>query len=191
MVRQKHAAEQTLKEYLLFLSTMSNEEIEIAMGRLADILSDSSDVEVVSFMSLKGRVLKIYLDLRLSGLKKQKGRGRSNHKLGMNIFYAAKGKAIHAQWMQRYQEAMCIYDRNFDEWRNEVKRIPLLRRFFSAPPHPKKPELPDIVDAFIKYSQKDANLSDYLIASAVDFGQNTFLAFCADINQSKISMLAP
>ena len=36
LVRQKHAAEHSLKEYLFLVSTMSNEEIELAMGRLPE-----------------------------------------------------------------------------------------------------------------------------------------------------------
>lgn len=191
LVRQKHAAEQALKEYLRFVSTMSCEEIELAMGRLADMLSEPYDADSLALIFLKGSILKVYLDLRVSGEKKQKSRQRSSHKQGMKMYYAAKGRAMHAQSMQKYEAAMCIYGQECAQWRLEIKKIPLLKRIFSAPPHPVEPDSPDMVDVYIRYSQRNANLSDYLIASATVFGHETSLCFCRDISRQKIMTLAP
>jgi hypothetical protein len=70
-IRERHAFEERLKEFLKLTSAMSDRELEIALARLADMLQQKGDDERAAFsIRLKGEVTKLYYDLRLSRNKR-------------------------------------------------------------------------------------------------------------------------
>ena len=78
-VREQQAFEERLREFLSIASSMTNQELEIALARLADSL-ESSKAHPES-IRIKGTILNIYYQLRAAGLKKQSTLARVKHNL--------------------------------------------------------------------------------------------------------------
>ena len=66
-VREKHAFRDRLREFLEIAAIMTNDEIEIAMGRLVDLINNLNDEDAILNCRYKGTALKCYFDLRLAG----------------------------------------------------------------------------------------------------------------------------
>jgi len=83
-VREKQVFERKVREFLSIASSMTNQELEIALARLADRLQATQGDE--EFRS-KGAILNIYYQLRVAGLKKQSSlaRAKRNIKMGVHI----------------------------------------------------------------------------------------------------------
>jgi hypothetical protein len=66
-IRKRHAFEDRVKIFLEMASIMTNREIEVALGRLADIFTTD---EIPAHVQIRGEILKLYYDLRLGGIRK-------------------------------------------------------------------------------------------------------------------------
>ena len=78
-VREKQAFDERLREFLSIASSMTNQELEIALARLADSLQRTKDHP--ESIRIKGTILNIYYQLRVAGLKKQSTLARIKHNL--------------------------------------------------------------------------------------------------------------
>lgn len=70
-VREKHAFRGRLLEFLSIASLLTNDEIEIALGRLVDMLEAAEDEHQKLDIRVKGTALKLYFDLRQAGVVEQ------------------------------------------------------------------------------------------------------------------------
>ena len=68
-VRERHAFEDRLGNFLSLASILTSRELEVALSRLADMLTNMGDQPHVRF---RGEVLKHYLDLRKAGQKQER-----------------------------------------------------------------------------------------------------------------------
>ena len=68
-VRERHAFEDRLTNFLTLASIMADREIELALSRLADMLANMGDNTHVKF---RGLVLKSYFDLRRKNIRQQR-----------------------------------------------------------------------------------------------------------------------
>jgi len=66
-IREKHAFRDRLLKFLSTAEIMTNDEIEIALGRLADVLHDTKNEDEQLNLRLKLAGLKVYFDLRMVG----------------------------------------------------------------------------------------------------------------------------
>ncbi len=190
-VRRKHVIELALKDYLQFISVMSREEIELSLGRLADLLNSSQDGAEALHVSVKGAVLKIYLDLRNAGIKKQSKVKRMTLRPAMKRFFLDRGRAEHASAMQRYRAACQHHKARMTEWKEGVRSLPLLKRLFAKPSPPAAPTLPVSVEQFVKQSKAEADMSEYLIASAAHYRLLSVPQRVEDVQREDVKQLAP
>lgn len=70
-IRDKQNFEYNLKLYLKLALALTNNEIEIVLGRLADMLTNTKSDSRRKSIKFTGDVLKFYYDLRISGERKQ------------------------------------------------------------------------------------------------------------------------
>ena len=68
-IKEKHAFEDRLQQFLFVASIMTDREIELTLARLADALSSGVSTNRALF---NGRVLKTYYDMRRSGAKRHR-----------------------------------------------------------------------------------------------------------------------
>lgn len=68
-IKERHAFEDRLQQFLFAASIMTDREIELTLGRLADALSSGVSTDRALF---NGRVLKTYYDMRRSGAKRHR-----------------------------------------------------------------------------------------------------------------------
>ena len=69
-VRERHAFEDRVKRFLDLASLMTDRELEIALGRLVDLLKTRSKQR--QHVQVRGEILNSYYDLRRRGVKKQR-----------------------------------------------------------------------------------------------------------------------
>jgi hypothetical protein len=69
LVRERHAFEDRLRNYLHLLSVLNARELEVALSRLADMLTHMGDVPAVR---IRGEVLKRYMELRAVGERRER-----------------------------------------------------------------------------------------------------------------------
>lgn len=182
-VRRKHAFEHTLKDYLQFVSAMSREEIELSLGRLADN---------GQLISEKGAILKIYLDLRNAGIKRQNKVKRVSLRPAMMRFFAERGKAAHANALQRYSAACRQHEA--EVWKEKIgwnNRASFWKQTFYKPTLPAAPTLPATVGQYVKQSKAKADMSEYLITSAVNFHHLSVPQRVGDVEREDVKQLAP
>jgi hypothetical protein len=74
VVKARHDFEDRLKVFLKLASLLTDRELEIALGRLADMLASRHSEQL--HIQLKGQVLKSYYDLRKQGVRKQRKMAR-------------------------------------------------------------------------------------------------------------------
>lgn len=68
-VRERHAFEDRLRNFLDIASVLNARELEVALSRLADMLTHMGDVPAVR---LRGEVLKGYMELRAAGQRRER-----------------------------------------------------------------------------------------------------------------------
>lgn len=191
-VRRKHAFQRALKGYLQFVSVMSREEIELSVGRLADLLNSSEDEAEALHVSVKGVVLNIYLDLRNAGVKKQSKAKRVTLLPAMNRFFVERGRSKHTSAMQRYRAARQHHKERMSAWQKHVESLSFMKRWFGVrPPRPAAPSLPAPVGLFVKQSKANADMSEYLIASAANFHLLSVPQRAEDVRRANVEQLAP
>lgn len=68
-IRERHAFEDRLRNFLTLASVMTARELEIALSRLADMLVHMGDIPQVR---LRGEVLRHYMELRANGVRRER-----------------------------------------------------------------------------------------------------------------------
>lgn len=69
-VKARHEFEDRVKKFLELASLLTDRELEISLGRLADMLNTRQKEQ--HHVQIKGEILKNYYDLRKHGLRKQR-----------------------------------------------------------------------------------------------------------------------
>ena len=155
-VREKHEFERRVTEFLKIVASMSVNEIELALARVADQLSyPTGDVEV-EHIQVKGQILKEYFNSRKYGqLKQVKLKRFINYLASWN--HAPRHPALEKWEKER--------DARQEEWREQVRNMTLLKRLLTKDslPHdrmPKYPEIPEselLIHSVAAYRLFDAN----------------------------------
>ena len=183
-VREKHKFEKAVRDFFKYASVMTDEEIELCMGRIADKITSSDSASIKQHLSIKGALLKKYLECRLLGLIKQSRLKRVLYRGEMKDFFVNKGRNIHflaiesyeyqvSQSKKQHEARMNEYKSNYKIWQKTLSDW-FKRLSGPIPDQPKRPELPaikkpDDVEKFVERSMLRANMSDFLIATTCDF----------------------
>lgn len=72
IVIEKHRFEKRVSQFLDLISRMDDHEIERALGRLLDFMTEAKSEYDKAHIHLRGEILQSYLKLRKAGLKKQR-----------------------------------------------------------------------------------------------------------------------
>jgi len=99
-VRQQQVFEERLREFLSMASSMTNQELEIALARLADLLQ-TTETQPESIRT-KGTILNIYYQLRAAGLKKQSTLARIKWNVKAGVYIGEFGEFLIRQ-LSSYQ----------------------------------------------------------------------------------------
>jgi len=144
-VRRKHAIERALDDYLKIVATMTREEIEIALGRLEDLYNSSETYELKAECAFKGHVLRSYLELRLSGVRKQQKIRRQLASRVFNSFRERLGKERYDKKRHDYEVALAAWKSKIRVWRDERTSFSTFKKLvknIDAPPEPSPPIVP-------------------------------------------------
>lgn len=94
-VRQQQAFEERLREFLSMASSMTNQELEIALAKLADLLQ-TTKAQPESIRT-KGAILNTYYQLRAAGLKKQSTLARIKWNVKAGVYIGEFGEFLILQ----------------------------------------------------------------------------------------------
>ncbi len=185
---------------------MSDTEIEISLGRIADIVTNKIDQDEKTHHYIKGSLLKKYLNLRASGETSQKISERSKYQAAMKKFFIEQGKLQHKIAIDQYKldlqqrrkeqiSKLEEYRRELTLWKKAQSKLPILKRFFHPTPNkPKKPimhiaETPRDIDIFISESMSTSNMPDFLISTLCSLHLNYVSEFSDHINNMDINKI--
>jgi hypothetical protein len=173
MIIQRQAFRHDLREYLSFISAMSTDEIELALGRLADMLLASMDAQKME-IAIKGTVLKIYFDMRRSGKKSQSMIKRFALWSSMMRFRDEEGRKSYARALQDWEQ-------KYAAWKRHIQRLSLYKRIIAI--EPAKPRLHSY--------KRMCRMRDFLLAQATLRRLNHIPASVDDVKLTDIALLAP
>ncbi|MCX5869313.1 MAG: hypothetical protein NTY00_01505 [Deltaproteobacteria bacterium] len=92
-IRAQHEFGKRLKEFLKLASSMSDKELEIALARLADMVTrEKPDAEPA--VRFKGMVLNLYYRMRLSGGKSQSTLARMRQNIRAGVYIGEFGEYL-------------------------------------------------------------------------------------------------
>ncbi len=178
MVRDKHAFRERLKEFLAIAGAMTTDELEIALGRLADMLSTAQNDSQEENIRLKGSALKVYFDLRVAGEKTQSKLKRLALRRGLSEWQKNKGEhayqLAHAKW-----KAECA------TIKQKAKHLPLVKRLFVN-----KPNLPTPFD-FMAQVVRTTGTPDYLVDGIANFSLIPQGESGQDVSREEVKLIAP
>jgi len=183
-VRAKHAFQNSLKEFFRYASAMTTEEVELAMGRIADRLSTANSEEARFHYQVKGTALKMYFDFRQAANKSHAMVLRLRLKSEMKEYFSELGaeeyvkqEKAHSKRYLAFKDAMADYWSKFEKWQEERKKHSLLKRMFNSRDLPEPPEAPDpvsenfpvLLSYYVEEWKQKANMGEFLIAKVTDF----------------------
>ena len=178
LVREKHAFRERLKEFLSIAGAMTTDELEIALGRLADMLSTAQNCAQEDNIRVKGATLKVYFDLRVAGEKTQSNFKRLALRRGLREWQEKRGE--HAYQLAR------------DKWKAEcaaikqkTKGLPFIKRFFVN-----KPYLPAPYE-FIGKVKESTGAPEYLVDSIAHFPLIPKGESSQDVSREEVKLIAP
>lgn len=99
-VRQQQAFEERLREFLSIASSMTTQELEIALARLADLLQTTKPQ--LESIRTKGGILNVYYQLRAAGLKRQSTLARIKQNVKAGVYIGEFGEFLITQ-LSNYQ----------------------------------------------------------------------------------------
>lgn len=178
LVREKHAFRERLKEFLAIAGAMTTDELEIALGRLADMLSTAQDNNFRENICVKGVSLKVYFDLRVSGEKSQSKLKRLALRCDLGEWQKARGK--HA-----YKMAYAKWKAECAAIKQRAKGLPLLKRFFVN-----QPCLPVLL-VFIEQVKQTTGIPDFLVDSIANFSLIPNGESGQDVSREEVKLIAP
>lgn len=86
-VKARHEFEDRVREFLQLASLLTDRELELALGRLLDMISGRNTEQF--HVQLRGEILKHYYDLRKQGLRRQRRFTRWQFKASSDYYVAA------------------------------------------------------------------------------------------------------
>lgn len=218
-VRTKHQFQANLKEFFRYASAMTIEEIELALGRIADRLSTSTAEQDSFHYQVKGVALKIYFDLRQVSQKSQVIILRQRLQSEMQDYFANLGRLAwqvnanqHFKRYEQYLKELDIYDDKLHDWHDEVevirKKVGFFKRIITLdhidlPPQPARPKevkeyYPLILEDEIDTWKQKANMEEFLIAKVTEYQLLTMPAVVSkdrtcvyDVTPDDVRLLAP
>ena len=187
-VRKKHRFEASVGEFFKHTGLMTIQEIELSIGRVADrSLENIADNQKHNLL-IKGLILQQYLECRKLGIVSQRKIKRKFHNNEMKQFFAMLGKEKYELATYEYHQEIELrkieyhewweqYENDFENWKNEIKQIPLLKRLFFIGKTPDKPAKPVYYEPspprkqedYIELSLQSASMPEYLIEYATRF----------------------
>ena len=69
-IRQKQRFRKSVAEFLSIAAALTNQELEIALARIADWMNSMSDEQIRTKWQFREKLLKSYYDMRLTGKKR-------------------------------------------------------------------------------------------------------------------------
>ena len=182
LVREKHAFRERLKEFLALAGAMTNDELEIALGRLADMLTMSQDGHEKEDARTKGAALKYYFDLRIAGEKSQASLKRTFMRNKMIEWRTKHGQQTG---MQAYRQAQEKWKAEYEAFKKQIQGLPFIKRIFAASP------ISPSALVFIEQAKAKLGMPDYLIAQVTSFKLIPNNEAAQDISRDDIKMIAP
>ena len=113
-VREKQAYRNRLREFLSIAAVMTTDEVEIALGRLADLLGTADGEHAELEIRAKGTALKVYFDLRQSAILTQDHARRTT--------LEAERKRQQGRDMPTFQRALEIQSQAIEKQKQEEER---------------------------------------------------------------------
>jgi len=184
-VREKHRFEHSIREMSEYVAVMSNDEIELALGRLADRVQLRNQIAQERANLAKAFVLRAYIVARRAGLLKQRRWARRKLMGEAESYYWELGRLEYAKalahwnqicWNQQklYEAQMEEYFRALKEWKHSVRGLTLRKKIFArgrpkAPKRPSTPEGPDSERVYASESAQRTDLGEFLITKVADF----------------------
>ena len=165
-IRERQAFEARIREFLTLAAALTTDEVEIALGRLADELGELSEPKDQERVMVKGQILRIYFDLRRTGRSAQ----------GMRPGYQSREThPLMVAWRKQMASAQ-------KEWDLELQKMSFIGRFFaySTPPPDRVPAYPIISDSEMLIHQV---ASFVLVPESIDVP--------GDVTPEAIMLLAP
>ena len=117
-IRLRQAFDREVGSFLQSLAGLTTGELELATGRVADRMLDSSSDCIQHTYGALSRVLHLCLEIRLAGAPKANRRQRG--KLAQLITKGSaefRGKKSHALATSIWKVKMSDYERQLEEWR--------------------------------------------------------------------------
>ncbi len=141
-VRERQEFERRIKEFLTLVASMSVDEIELALARLADQLSNSTDSGKVEKIKIKAQILSQYFNLRKSGAVKQ-----VKFKRFISSLVGWSNLPQHPM-LEKYQRER---DARLEEWINKRRKMNWLKKCLTSdiPPNDQMPKYPIISNSEI------------------------------------------
>ena len=178
LIREKHSFRERLKEFLSIACTMTTDELEIALGRLADMLNLSTADAEKSNIRIKGATLKQYFDLRTSGEKSQSTLKRT-------LLIRKKNKWCEERGWSAYRKAQSKWDAEYASIKERAKNLPILKRLFIKPP----PDTPYPL-VFIE-KEKNIGMHEFLIAQIAEYQLVSTETSEQNVSIDEIKLIAP
>jgi len=110
-IRERHAFEARIKKFLTLAATLTTDEVEVTLGRLADMLGELFLPRGREHVMIKGHILKIYFDLRRTGRKvqgKRPGYLSCDETHPLMIAYREQFAAAEKEWDLKRQKMSFI-----------------------------------------------------------------------------------
>ena len=185
-VKEKHRFEQSFRALIKYLNVMCIEELELAMAYLADdLISEKNEAKKVN-IQVKGASLRIYTELRVSGILEQRKMQRFLYNGEMKKYFEHFAQVKReAELIKRdklllklhhdYNLAMEEYLSADKKWAKERGKLSFTKRLFYKEPRPKKPLLyPHIpflpsLAFYVKEEQKRGTLKEFFIGNVRKF----------------------
>jgi hypothetical protein len=156
-VRQRQVFEAGAKLALEYLSALNSKELEIVLARVADqVISNRSHTHLAVF----GRVIKIYFELRSTGLAKQSKSHRRKILSGIRQELSwAKARSLRSEAIASWEEEVQIYNERKREWSENRNRKSWFQRFLDTFPY-QSPTSVNHISFFVTLSEPKVLVSD-------------------------------
>ena len=189
-VRRKHAIERALDKYLKIVATMTREEIEVALGRLEDLFSSSAIPDEKAEYAFKGHVLRSYLELRNSGIKKQQQFKRRFSSQTLTAFKAQIGRERFEGKKNEFEKRLSAWKKNHQEWLIKQRATPFFKRLLHGQDKPLKPSPPSVPVSWGDLAAYNTR-EDLLIDFAARFSLAPLSPREEDVSIEDVKLLSP
>jgi hypothetical protein len=198
-VRQRHAFDVAAKGFLAALAGLTNEEIELALARVADRLVACSEETAQVKHVVRGRVLQLYLGLRTTSKTRHSSRMRRKLKpIAKELAMESSARAFraeHAKLMEYWEAGLEKHANQLQQWESKWASRNWLWRLFKDG-KPIEPAPPVERRAYIEWRQQvvpqltPSDISDRLVEYASTYPLPPFPSMPEDLTQSDVELLS-